>query len=322
MSTPPIDRELLVRFESELDPRHPERSNIPARVLGHGEISTVFAIDAPGARGWAFKRMPMFKGNAEAEAYESLHRRYVTALVDVVGLRAVRSEVLRIPHASGKRVTIYIAQPELPAQAMGHRLIQRLPAEEVTRLVRAALEEMRKLFEYNRRNQGSLELGLDGQISNWCVEAADADGALPPDIRLAYIDTSTPLMRVEGQEKLDPELLLRSAPSFMLGIVRRAFLPEVMTRYYDFRRVATDLVANFLKEGRGDLVPVQVGTVNRFFAERWDGVEPLTVKAIRDYYRFDALIWRVYLALRKFDRGLARVSRRDYPYILPGKIAR
>ncbi|MCR4438213.1 MAG: hypothetical protein QHJ34_04120 [bacterium] len=39
-----VDAELLQRFERGLDPRVPERSAIPARVLGFGEISTVFAI--------------------------------------------------------------------------------------------------------------------------------------------------------------------------------------------------------------------------------------------------------------------------------------
>jgi hypothetical protein len=320
-----IDRDLLYRFEGELDPRRPQRGRFAARLLGYGEISTVFALDEPGAKGWAFKRMPMFRNDDEARAYESLHRHYVTTLVERVGLNVAPSGAIHIVHPGRRHATLYIAQPELPAHAIGHRILQRLSPEEVTRLVWAVLQEMHKLFEFNRANKGRIELGLDGQISNWCVEEVSAaTGGLPAEIRLTYLDTSTPLMRVNGQEQLDPELLLRSAPSFMLGVVRRAFLPEVMTRYYYFGRVATDLVANFLKEGRMDLVPSQVDVVNRFFSERWAEADfkPLTVKAVRDYYRFDALIWRVYLALRKFDRVLAGISQREYPYILPERIAR
>ena len=36
-----FDSDLLERFEAGLDPAHPERSAIPAVVLGYGEISTV-----------------------------------------------------------------------------------------------------------------------------------------------------------------------------------------------------------------------------------------------------------------------------------------
>ncbi len=41
-----VDIELLKEFESGLDPAHPEQSRIPARVLGYGEISTIFEIDS------------------------------------------------------------------------------------------------------------------------------------------------------------------------------------------------------------------------------------------------------------------------------------
>ncbi len=78
--------ELLQRFEAGLDPRHPERSAVPARVLGYGEISTVFAIDVADAAGWAFKRMPMFRDEGEAQAYEALYREYVRVLGEQIGL--------------------------------------------------------------------------------------------------------------------------------------------------------------------------------------------------------------------------------------------
>ena len=187
------------------------------------------------------------------------------------------------------------------------------------------LAQSQKVFDYNREHKGTLELGLDGQISNWVVTGfAPTAGALPPDIELTYVDTSTPLMRRNGQEQLDPELLMRSAPSFTLWLLRRAFLPEVMTRYYDFRRVAMDLIANFYKEGRPELVPELVETTNCFFQDefREPGFKPLTVGEVRAYYRFDALTWRVFLALRKLDRRLQGMRGRPYPYILPTKIAR
>ena len=325
MSESAIDVELLQRFEAGLDPRRPGRSAVPARVLGYGEISTVFAIDAPGAAGWAFKRMPMFRDEAEAQAYEALYHEYVRALTERIGLRVAAGDTVRVADPAAGRVVLYIVQEKLSPAAIGHRAIHRLPPDEITRLARAVLRQCRLVYDFNREHRGVLELGLDGQISNWAITGCDpAAGALPPAVDLVYLDTSTPLMRRDGREQLDPELLMRSAPSFTLWLLRRAFLPEVMTRYYDFRRVAMDLVANFYKEGRPELVPELVETVNRFFAEelRDPGFKPLAVSEIEGYYRFDALTWRVFLGLRKLDRWLQGARGRSYPYTLPDKIAR
>jgi hypothetical protein len=44
---------------------------------------------------------------------------------------------------------------------------------------------------------------------------------------------------------------------------------------------------------------------------------------VRAYYREDALIWSLYLSMRKVDRFLRRrVLGRAYPYILPEAIKR
>ena len=325
MSESEIDVEMLRRFEAGLDPRRPNRSALPAKVLGYGEISTVFEIDAPGAVGQACKRMPMFRNEEEVQAYEALYHEYVRILGERIGLHVVPGDTARIANPATGRIVLYIIQRSLPPDAIGHRAIHRLPPADVTRLAWAALQQCRLVFDFNQAHRGDLELGLDGQISNWAIAGFDPlAGTLPATVELSYLDTSTPLMRRNGVEQLDPELLLRSAPSFMLWLVRRAFLPEVMTRYYDFRRVAMDLVANFYKEGRPELVPALVETVNRFFVDELHepGFKPLTVPEIKGYYRFDALTWRVFLALRRLDRWLHGMAGRPYLYTLPDKIAR
>jgi fumarylacetoacetate (FAA) hydrolase family protein len=60
-----IDEELLGAFERQLDPRHPEAGEIPARVLGYGEISTVFEIGVGSQADIAYKRMPIFETDTE-----------------------------------------------------------------------------------------------------------------------------------------------------------------------------------------------------------------------------------------------------------------
>ncbi|NIV32564.1 MAG: hypothetical protein GWN58_24920, partial [Anaerolineae bacterium] len=61
MQLSPVQLDQLREFERGLDPQAPEDSQIPATVLGYGEISTVFAVNAECLEGLAFKRMPLFK---------------------------------------------------------------------------------------------------------------------------------------------------------------------------------------------------------------------------------------------------------------------
>jgi hypothetical protein len=98
-----------------------------------------------------------------------------------------------------------------------------------------------------------------------------------------------------------------------------------VNRYYDFRRVAIDLVANFQKEQRGDLIPGVLEVVNGFLGNEAAAldIQPIDQKEVESYYREDALIWTLYLSFRRIDRFLkTKILRRDYPYILPGKIKR
>jgi hypothetical protein len=320
-----VDIELLQRFEEGFDPQHPERGAIPARVLGYGEISTVLALEAEGGAGLAYKRLAMFHTQEEAAAYQALYGRYVRALEDRIGVRLVPSETVRLRAGASGRVVVYIVQAQMPDQALGHRAIHWLEPKEVPRLVQAVLQEGEKVFRFNEEHRGALELGVDMQISNWALAGLDVEQpALGDRVELLYLDTSTPMMRVAGRERLDPELFLRSAPSFLVWILRLLFLDEVMTRYYDRRLVVVDLLANFYKEQRPEAVPELVQVANQFYAEALGagGWEPLTEREVRAYYREDAWIWRLYLAFRRVDRRMHRLVGKEYPYVLPGKIQR
>jgi hypothetical protein len=187
------------------------------------------------------------------------------------------------------------------------------------------LRELHKVWRFNRGG-GAFQVGIDGQISNWSI--ADFDPKHPawsPGAGLLYVDTSTPLMRRGGVEQLNAELFLRSAPPYLVWILRLLYLQDVVTRYYDARKVIIDLVANFYKEQRAELIPDLVAAANIYI--KGDGAElnlaEINQKEVRDYYRQDALIWRLYLGMRRFDRWVRRkVLHGDYPYILPGPIKR
>ncbi len=319
----PIDVERLNEFELHLDPQHPETSEIPARVLGYGEISTVFAIQAPGLDGLAFKRLPLFNDQAEVEAYRTVYDGYNRLLEQDAGIHLPRHGSVDFPGPNGRPV-FYIIQEQLSSDSICSRAIQLLPREAVCVLVTRVMQELYKIWDLNRKQQ-RMQVGFDGQLSNWAI--ADFDPARPrvENAILLYLDTSTPLFRLGGVEQLNPELFLRSAPSFLVWILRVLFLKDVINRYYDFHLVATDLVANLYKEGKRELVPDVVRAVNDFLAGPGAdlGVAPVSEKEAESYYREDAFIWSLFLSMRKFDRWLRmRVLRRPYPYILPGKISR
>jgi len=317
----PIDIELLKAFEKGLDPRFPERGPVPARVLGYGEMTTVLEIGEGAARDLAYKRMPMLENAEEVKQYEGLHHEYIRLLRDEAGIQVIPCEILHFQDERRGRPVVYIVQRKVPAETMGHRAIHGLQEKEIGRLVHAALRETLKIFDYNLARPGGIEIGFDGQISNWAIMGGAGPEA---PISLSYLDTSTPLIRKDGKEQLDPELFLRSAPSYLVWIIRLLFLKDVLTRYYDFRKVAIDLLANFYKEQRPDLIPGLLEVVNGFFegeaaAHR---VPPITADEVRAYYREDIWIWRTYLAFRKIDRFLHRLTGRDYRYILPPRIKR
>ncbi len=317
-----VDQTRLQEFEDQFDPRRPENGRIPAQVLGFGEISAVLSIPDLDD-GLAFKRMPMFENEAEVTAYTALYREEMALLEEEVGLNVAAGELVQVMGGNGRPV-LYLIQPKLPAHTIVHKAIHTLSAEEEMEVFAAVLREIRQLFTFNQTHQGQLEIGLDAQLSNWAIANWENPATpLPDPIQPIYFDTNTPLLQKNGVEQLDPELFLRSAPSFLVPIVRHFFLEDVLTRYYNLHLVITDLIANLYKEQRADLVPVCIAQANTFLAETdLPHNQPITAKEVQAYYREDAFIWRLYLSLRKTDRALYRLRGKPYPYVLPEKIQR
>jgi len=319
-----VDIELLKEFEKGLDPEYPEKSRIPARVLGYGEISTIFEIESDTTAGLACKRLPLFRTSDEAESYEKLYNSYNATLSDVIGIKVPAHGFAWFTDDKG-RITAFVTQQKLAADSIGNRAIHIMDTENIRTLFLLILRQLNKVWEYNRANP-DIALGIDGQISNWAMENFSGANTGPgQDATLIYFDTSTPLMKNAGTEQLDPELFLRSAPSFLVWLIRWLFLKDVITRYYDARLVTIDLIANFYKEQRPELIPALVETANKFYASEGIGlaIEPITEKEIKSYYGEDRVIWAVFLAFRRFDRRLHKhILRKPYRYILPGPIKR
>ncbi len=134
---------------------------------------------------------------------------------------------------------------------------------------------------------------------------------------MTYIDVSTPLYRKDGKEMLNAQLFLKSTPPIIRSILKLAFLKEVLDRYYDFKSILIDLVANLFKEGLSEFVPKALDIVNDFLDDK------ISFEQVKSYYKRDAFIWSLFQSMRRTHRFFrTKIMRKRYEFILPGKIKR
>jgi len=297
----------LQKFEEGLEPTTLEKSKIPADVIGYGEISTVFQIH--GDNQYAYKRLPLFDSQEVSEDYEKIYHSYCSYLRQI-GLNLPEDSTSIISRENGP-IVLYIIQKKHKSNRFAHTLTKSFTEEQFTALLQLICNEVEKVWDFNSKNKSKIKVAIDGQLSNWIMDE---------DNIIYYIDTSTPLFMIEGVEQLNPELILKTAPSFLRWILRLFFLKDVMERYYDRRLVYLDLIANLYKEQRPDLIPVAIKIINDYLD---DSEKPFDINEIEKYYKEDKLIWTLFLAFRRFDRLFTtKILRKRYEFILPGKIKR
>ncbi len=300
----PIPKDFLQSFEQGLNPQFPERSKIPAKIVGFGEISSIFKIDPYNE--WVLKRLPLFTNKEEANLYSNNYNTYTNYLKQA-SLDLPKDKIFIISY---KKVVLYLAQEALKKEDLCQNKIHTLSKEDAIEMLNSIFLNIKKVDDFNKKNKPKIELSIDGQVSNW---------ALIND-KLLFFDTSTPLFKINGEEQLDPELLLNSTPKALRWIIRKFFLQEVMDRYYDIRLVFIDLIANLHKEKRQDLIDKTIINANKILP---DNEEMITRKEVDKYYANDKFIWQLFLALRRMDRWLmTNIFNKQYEFILPGKIKR
>lgn len=266
-------------------------------VLGYGEISCVVAWRA-GDDAFAAKRLPLFDSMTRLETYRAAFDAYLRAL-DRAGINVVPS-LLESTASTDGRLAAWCLQPLLDPTEVAPSWLKNADAAAA-----------RWLFEGISGHVVSTvgpDLGLDGQLSNWAVVEED----------VLYFDVTTPMMRdEEGREALDTDLFLASLPWALRGTVRRFLLQSILDKYYSPRGVLVDLLGNLIKEGVSRWLGLGLEIVNTKIEPAIDEAE------VRRYYREDAGMWALLQRLRRMDRmWQRRVRRRQYPFLLPGKVER
>lgn len=293
-----IEQEELQALERDV--RYAVRSGSDAalRVLGYGEISLVvgYPKDQPRV---ACKRLPAFASPAHAARYQAVFERYLDVLQER-GVTVAPSTLRTVPAADGS-VTGYVVQPILPAEGLAPAVLRASRPDPDHPVVRAVVEHVASAVDDH--------VGLDAQLSNW-VRGDDG--------RLTYLDVTTPILRDPGgASALDVDVFLSPLPWATRAPVRRFVVPGILARYHDRRSVLLDVAANLLKERLDPWLPAVVEAANGVLDT------PLTVNEVRKDYVSDARQWEALLRLKRADRWWQRtVRRRDYPFLLPGRIER
>ncbi len=319
MGTQEETTKFLQEFELSFNPANIEKSSVPVNILGYGEISTVLTFEESDFSHEAFKRLPLFSTAEEVEDYCNLYLEYNQLLKDV-GVETPVSHAYWVKGHEGRFVA-YLSQERLLREAIGNKIIQQHSREESLILLRLVLDKMHKLWKQNEDNN-ELILGLDSQISNWAIKNYDNRQNISENSKLLFIDTSTPFIRKNGVEQMNPLLFLQSAPPVIRPVLRKFFLQEIMDRYYDFRLVLIDLIANLYKEQCVDLIPDWLEVVNHANQELLSG-NTITKEEIEKYYKEDKFIWQLFLGVRRANRFMnTKILGKRYEFTLPGQIER
>jgi hypothetical protein len=321
-----IDIKLLEEFEQGIDTLHPEKGPIPINILGYGEISLVFEF-VDSKEQIAYKRLPIFDNEIQVHRHIKAYQRYHEILTRL-GI-FIPAEDAYWTNLDENTLVLYCAQEKINPETIGNRIIHhQISIQEIYTLILLIMRKLSKIWLYNHKSS-NLKVGIDGQISNWGVRDYDPlSPRITESVELFYLDTSTPMFRINNVDAMEPVLFLKSAPSFLRWALEALFLDEVVDRYFDFRLVTIDLLANFFKEQRAELIPGIIKLVNDFFLDEVPQLElkPLSYNEVDNYYNGflgDRQIWVIFQAARRIDRFLqTRMLRRSYNFYLPGKIKR
>jgi len=288
------------------------RQQLRVSIMGIGEITTTIEVKGghwgklhPNEKRWmrlAYKRMPAFESRQEMESYLEVHNRYQD-LLETVGISVPWHDNLVKQRDDGKWI-VYNRQERYPTHQVACLVIHDLDLSGCVDLFDLLLAKMEPLFKHNLERP-ELQLGFDGQIPNWILTGYDrGNQRIRKKEPLVYIDTSTPLLRMDGVDQLDTELFLRSVPAMFRPVLRWTVLDQVVGRYFVPREVIKDLIASFYTHKRPDAVPSLVERANRYMSESEFArdAKPFTIKEIKSYNREDVAIWHTFRTLKRIDR--------------------
>lgn len=307
-------RQVLSKMIREAELRmRPKLRVIP---LGFGEITRVLDLEGSPLDLWCdpetgkpakmvFKKMLPFPSREAAEHHAYWYLEYNRILRDKVGIEVPPFDVRIVGRGPGP-VTVYMLQGRIdPERVCVGKFLERLTPASAAILYRMILKEYSKVYNFNKRHTPEgIQIGIDGQIPNWAIrEFKGSPETLTGEEGLIYLDTTVPMIRIEGRDVICPEIYFQTLPSFARTFIKALNIDKVvLNRYYSFRTIMLDFVSNFIVRHRPDLVPLLIELSNEalfstFWEENWP---PITREEVQRYYTKDVFIWRLWRSLKLF----------------------
>lgn len=300
-------KRILEEFESGVNFENPEKSKTPFEILGYGEISVVISIK--GLENFVLKRLPIFRNYDECLYYKSIFDEYGAILKEKVNLK--------IPEQFGvivvsREPVFYSVQERLPKDWLCQQIFNSIDLSEVQKFTDGIISEVYKVCNFNSLEE-KYKIGIDGQLSNWALENGK-EGLKHKKTNFIYLDTSTPLIKENGIEKIPADNFLMSIPPILKFFVKKLFLKEVLERYYDCKSVILDFSSNLMNEKNTE----NVKNALKLISEKYG----INFQEIISYHKRDYIIWRTFLTSRKIHRFiLKKVLHREYRFLLPPEIS-
>ncbi|MCX7733193.1 MAG: DUF6206 family protein [bacterium] len=299
---------VLKEFESIANFENPEKSKIPFEILGYGEISVVISIK--GLESFVLKRLPIFRNYEECLYYKGIFDEYGAILKEKVGLRIPKQFGVII---RSREPVFYSVQERLSNNWLCQQIFNSIDSLDSQKLTDGIISEIYKVCNFNNSHKEKYKIGIDGQLSNWALENGK-EGLNQKNPHFIYLDTSTPLIKENGREKIPADNFLMSIPPALKFFVKKLFLKEVLERYYDCRSVILDFSSNLMNEKNTKNVKNSLKLISEKYG--------IKLQEIISYHKRDYIIWRTFLTLRKIHRLiLTNVLHRKYRFLLPPEIS-
>ncbi|TFH26789.1 MAG: hypothetical protein E4G98_06720, partial [Promethearchaeota archaeon] len=136
---------------------------MPIKLLGFGEISIVFEILSNDLQGLAFKRLPLFINEAQVERHIDAYREYYNILTEKIGLTIPAQETAWVYMDEKKsKISLYCIQDKIPPESVINKQLSTITFDQLSPILETILEELKKIWDFNRTNTEDLEIGIDG----------------------------------------------------------------------------------------------------------------------------------------------------------------
>jgi len=210
------------------------------KIIGQGMVSIVVEWE----HGAVIKPLPLFPSKRAFDDYASILERQFRILA--AGSVGVLSTTLQGRITESGAWAGYLVQPRVATEQLLPQYLRSLGHVEAVDLLVHLASQLKAVV--------SPGFGLDGDITNWCV---DTNG------RLLLLDCSTPLLRDEaGHGLLDFDVFLASIPRYLRAPIGRFVVPRLVSRFFETRRLFVDILSGFYSEELSHLLPQVISRWN------------------------------------------------------------